>query len=187
MSLDLFKEKLIIEALWNEIIFLKYKSKIKIDEKKLKKEIFNNKKKETTSYDLSEIVFNLEKNEQLAKKTKLIENEIVEKGFENTALLYSISSTSSLGGKLGWISAVSLNKKLELEISKLKIGEQIKPFTIPGGFLILKLNNKKQTQKNVDLDQELKKIIKIKTNQQLNQFSNIYFNKLKKNLLIEKI
>ena len=88
---------------------------------------------------------------------------------------------------MGWISAVSLNKKLELEISKLKIGEQIKPFTIPGGFLILKLNNKKQTLKNVDLDQELKKIIKIKTNQQLNQFSNIYFNKLKKNLLIEKI
>ena len=39
----------------------------------------------------------------------------------------------------------------------------------------------------MNIDSELKKLIKIKTNQQLNQFSNIYFNKIKKDIKIEKI
>ena len=40
---------------------------------------------------------------------------------------------------------------------------------------------------SLDIDKELNKLIKLKTNQQLNRYSNIYFNKIKKNLKIEKI
>ena len=34
---------------------------------------------------------------------------------------------------------------------------------------------------------EVKKIIKKKTNQQLNRFSNIYFNKIKKDIIINEL
>ena len=42
-------------------------------------------------------------------------------------------------------------------------------------FLILKINEIRETEKNINLDEELKKLIKLKTNEQLNQFSNIIF------------
>ena len=182
-----FKKKIIIEALWNQLIYLKFKSKINIDKEKLKKEIIKNKTQKSTSFNLSEIVFNIEESEKLEKKYKKIKEDIKEKGFENSALIYSVSGTANLGGELGWINENSINKKLKILIKKLKIGDYTKPYVVPGGFLIIKLNNLKKIDKKINIEDELKKLVIIKTNQQLNQFSNIYFNKIKKNKKIEKI
>ena len=191
LDLNEFKKKLIIESLWNEIIYLKYKSKIKIDKNKIREEILTLKNKENLLYDLSEIVFNLNNNEKLDNKASLINKEILDKGFENTASIYSISSTSNLGGKLGWIKGKSLNKKLRKLISNLKVGEFTDPYVIPGGFLILKLNNIKKTKQETgiikNIDAEIDKVVKLKTNELLKQFSNIYFNRIKKDIIIEKI
>jgi peptidyl-prolyl cis-trans isomerase SurA len=41
--------------------------------------------------------------------------------------------------------------------------------------------------KKFDIDKEVKKIVKEKTNQQLNRFSNIYFNKVKKDIVINEL
>ena len=61
------------------------------------------------------------------------------------------------------------------------------PIVIPGGFLIIKLEDVKEQDKEINLEEEIKKQIVIKTNQQLNQFSNIYYNKIKKDIKIEKL
>ena len=182
-----FKKKIIIEALWNQLIYLKFKSKINIDKEKLKKEIIKNKTQKSTSFNLSEIVFNIEESEKLEKKYKKIKEDVKEKGIENSALIYSVSGTANLGGELGWINENSINKKLKILIKKLKIGDYTKPYVVPGGFLIIKLNNLKKIDKKINIEDELKKLVIIKTNQQLNQFSNIYFNKIKKDKKIEKI
>ena len=55
---------------------------------------------------------------------------------------------------------------------------------IPGGYLILKLW--KRTKKDIDIG-GIKRIIQIKTNEQLNQFSNIYLNKIKKDIVINEL
>ena len=182
-----FKKKIIIEALWNQLIYLKFKSKINIDKEKLKKEIIKNKTQKSTSFNLSEIVFNVEESEKLEKKYDEIKEDIKKKGFENSALIYSVSGTANLGGELGWVNENSINKKLRILIKKLKIGDYTKPYVVPGGFLIIKLNNSKKIDKKINIEDELKKLVIIKTNQQLNQFSNIYFNKIKKDKKIEKI
>ena len=57
---------------------------------------------------------------------------------------------------------------------------------IPGGYLILKVREKRVTEKDIKLEDELKKIIQIKTNEQLNQFSNIFLNKIKKDIIINE-
>ena len=44
----------------------------------------------------------------------------------------------------------------------------------------------KKLKKNINLDKEIEKIVKVKTNQQLNQFANIYFNKIKKDIKIDE-
>ena len=57
---------------------------------------------------------------------------------------------------------------------------------IPGGFIILKVEDKKITEIEINLEKEIEQISRKKTNEQLNQFSSIYFNKIKKNILINE-
>ena len=185
ISLEEFIEKITIEALWNQIIYEKYKTKIRIDKTKLEIEISS--KKNQSEFQLSEIVFNVDKKENLQKKINLIKTDIKNKGFENAALIHSISQSKNSGGSLGWINENSVNNNLKNVIQTLKIGQYSDPQIIPGGFLILKLNDIKNKKISVNMKKELNNLIKIKTNQQLNQFSNIHFNKIKKNISIEKI
>ena len=186
LELNEFKKKITIEALWNQIIISKFKSKINIEKEKIKDEIIKSNDK-ILSFDLSEIIFNINKNQILDKKFKDIKNDIKSHGFENAATMHSISETANLGGKLGWVNENSINKKLKKEIKNLNINEFTNPIVIPGGFLIIKLNKKKELEKKINLDEEIKKQIVIKTNQQLNQFSNMYYNKIKKDIKIEKL
>ena len=185
ISLEEFIEKITIEALWNQLIYEKYKTKIRIDKTKLEIEISS--KKNQSEFQLSEIVFNVDKKENLQKKVNLIKTDIKNKGFENAALIHSISQSKNSGGSLGWINENSVNNNLKNVIQTLKIGQYSDPQIIPGGFLILKLNDIKNKKISVNMKKELNNLIKIKTNQQLNQFSNIHFNKIKKNISIEKI
>ena len=115
-----------------------------------------------------------------------IKKSIVQNGFENTASIYSIVETSKTGGNLGWISENTINKDILKYISKLKIGEFTNPILIPSGFLILRVKNIKEIEKKIDIEKELNLRIRTMQNQQLNQYSNIYFKKIKKNILINE-
>ena len=187
ISFENFKNKIAIDSLWNEIIFFKFQKKIKIDKNNLRKQIIKKKDKEIKSYLLSEIVFNIDEQLSLENKYNQIIEDILEKGFDNAALIHSISNTSNSGGDLGWINENSLNSKLQKTISKLNIGEITEPIIIQGGFLILKLNDTKKIKNKINVEEELKKLVAKETNQQLNQFSNIYFNKVKKEIKINEI
>ena len=61
------------------------------------------------------------------------------------------------------------------------------PIKVPGGFLILKINDIREVENKLDIDKELDFAIKSKTNKQLDQFSNIYFNKISKDLIINEL
>ena len=179
------KNKLEIEALWNELILIKFSSKIQINENNLKEKINSNKY--IKSYLMSEIFFEVPKLKNLDNKFLEIKNAINSKGFEFAALKYSISSTSNLGGKLDWINGNSINKNIIKLIKNLNINDFTKPIAVPGGFIILQINDIKNTKIEVDLNNELKKLVAYEKNNQLNQYSKIYFNKIKKGLEINEL
>jgi len=180
------ENKLSINALWNQLIYEKFASKIKINNKEIRDNIIK-EGSFVKKFLLSEIVFDLNKNSNLEKKYSQIEESIKINGFENTALKYSISDSSNNGGRLDWISEVSLNKKFLNEINNLEIGNHTNPMVIPGGFIVIKLNDIKKDKKKINLEEEFKKVVKIKTNQQLNTLSNIYLKKILKNYKIENL
>ena len=66
------------------------------------------------SYNLSEIVFNVEINESLEEKVSKINDSIKEIGFENSANIYSVANTSNNGGLIGWVNEFKYLKKLVL-------------------------------------------------------------------------
>ena len=180
------KKKLEIEALWNELIILKFSSKVKIDEKKLKDEITKNNSF-LKSYLMSEISFEVSNIKDLENKFLEISNVINNKGFDFAALQHSSSPTSNLGGKLDWINENSLNDNIKKAIINLEINDFTKPIAVPGGFLILQINDIKNTKISIDIDAELKKLINFKKNNQLSQYSKIYFNKVKKDMEINEL
>jgi peptidyl-prolyl cis-trans isomerase SurA len=180
------KKKLEIEALWNELIIFKFSSKIKIDEKKLKDEIIKNNIF-LKSYLMSEISFEVSNIKNLENKFLEISNVINNKGFDFAALQYSSSPSSNLGGKLDWINENSLNDTIKGAIIDLKINDFTKPIAVPGGFLILQINDMKNIKIDIDIDNELEKLINFEKNNQLSQYSKIYFNKVKKDLKISEL
>jgi peptidyl-prolyl cis-trans isomerase SurA len=180
------KNKLEIEALWNELILIKFSSKVKINEKELKKRIENNNKF-LKSYLLSEIFFEVSNLKELDNKFKEISKVINNKGFDFAALKFSESSTSNLGGKLDWINENSLNKSIKAAINNLEINDFTKPINVPSGFLILQINDIKNTKIEIDVEKEFKKLKNYEKNNQLNQYSKIYFNKVKKDLEISEL
>ena len=182
LNIDKVKKKLTIDALWNELIIRKYRLKIEIDEKKLKSKIMNSAKKEITEYNLSEIIYEIEDKDNIEAKYQEIKESIVNVGFENSASIYSISDTAKIGGKLGWIQEKSLNQKILDKILRLDVSKISKPIILPNGILILRINEVKKIQNEVNFEQELKKMINYEKNRQLNQYSKIYFNKVKKNI-----
>ena len=187
LDINIVENKLKNEILWNQFIYKKFSSKINIDEENIKNEILNYSDKKIKKFLLSEIVFKIEQGENLENKFDKISNEIINKGFDNAASINSISDTSSIGGKIGWVNETSLNKEIKDELSNINIGEYTKPIFTSIGYIILKINDIQEYEQKIDLDNEMKELIKSKTNQQLNQFSNIYFNKIKKDIVINEL
>ena len=182
------EKKINIEAGWNDLVYIKFANRIKINELEMKNEIKKNilDRKEQNSYFISEILFTAENYEELQRKHKSIEKSILEIGFKNTANIHSVSNSAKLGGIVGWISESQLNETIQKEIINLKIDNYTKPITIPGGFLIIKLNDKKKEEINLNFDEELNKKVNSEKNSQLQNFSEIYFKKIKKNSTISE-
>ena len=157
---------------------------MKINRDEIKKSIL--KKGIQKEYLLSEIVFNIEDEEKLDTKVQNITKIIKDKNFAEAALNFSISDSSKNGGELGWIQESVLSDKIINEIRKTKIGDFTNSIIIPGGFIILNLENVREIKKDIDPDKEIKIIIEKKTNEQLKIFSNIYLNKLKKNIKLNE-
>jgi len=167
------------------MIYSKFSKNIKIDKKLILSDL--QKKSAQKEYLLSEILFNLNENEKLVQKFNFLKEEINKKNFSQTALEHSISESANKGGKLGWIKEASINVKIKKSLNQTEIDNYTSPIVIPGGFLILKLEDIRETNINYDLNDELQKIVKKQTNEQLNQFSNIYFRKVKKDVLINEL
>ena len=185
-SLNDIKQKLKIEIAWNELIYLKYKNQINIDKENLKIKINQLSDKTIKEYKLSEIVFMKRKNENLQDLISLIKSNIKEIGFNNTANIYSISESAKFGGNIGWIDENNLTDKLVGSLEKISIGQHTDVIQLGNNFIIIKIDEIKETNSPIDKNKELEKMIKFETNKQLNQFSRIFFDKSKINYNINE-
>ena len=185
-SLKEVKEKIKIELLWNELIYMRYGNQVKIDKNQLLKKINNFKNKTQKDFMLSEIVFQKKKDENLEKLGSQINSSINEIGFSNTANIYSISQSSKIGGKLGWVNENNLSEILLKKLTSLNIGDHTGIIQIGNNYLILKIDEIRLNEIKINKEKELEKMIKFETNKQLNQYSRIYFDRSRINYSINE-
>ena len=182
------RKKLKMEAFWNQLVYKKYFKNIKIDKKVMKKRILDEFKNTEKKYEfnLSEIVFEEKINENYETTIKKVNESIKNIGFENTANILSIANTSKNGGLIGWINEIQISGKLKNLVKKLKVNQVSEPIKIANGYLLIKLNNKKEINQKIDIEKELKNLVDYETNKQLNNFSIIYYKRLKQNIKINE-
>ena len=175
-------EKMKYESLWNELIFRKFNSLVKLNKNKLRTDlelkIKNNKKYE---YNLSELLFELNKTEKVYKTYEDIIDYVKLNNFKSAAFKYSIANSSKSGGEIGWVKETLLSKDLNNKLKKLKKNEITEPIKYPNGYLILKINDKREMKQIVNFDEEFKDLVNFEKNKQLNQFSILFYKKLKQN------
>ena len=184
-----FKKKLLIENYWNQLIFDKYINLIKIDQNKINIQLEKIIKSNTSllSFNLSEIVI-LEKNEEeFKKKFEEILVSIKDRGFEESAVLYSISESASSGGVIGWVNETQISEIIFNEIKNLEIGNFSKPIQTSSGKIILKVNDKKNISKNLDIENEKEKLIEFEKNRLLKQFSILYYKEIENKIYAKKL
>ena len=188
LKLKNVKDKIQIQLLWKSLIGEKYSDQMNINEEKLKKKIEENSdaKEFDTEYELSEIIFQINDTVELSNQINLIQEDIKKQGFKNAATIHSISDSSKFGGNIGLVNESKLSKEIANAIVNLEIGEISLPIKIANGFLLLKIDNKKQKQIQINKKQLLEQAINFETNKQYNQFSIIYFNKIKLNSIISE-
>lgn len=185
LSIDDIEKRVKIEVLWNQLIAAKYKDKVNVNEKqlmsKIKKENLQNKT--MIEYDLSEIVFQANNKEEYLSKTEEIKTSIATIGFSNTANKFSTADTAKLGGSIGKINENQLSKVIRETLTNIEINEFTKPINVGSGFMILFINEKNIINKKIDENLMLKKMVAFERNKQFENYSQIYFNKVKINTL----
>ena len=188
LELDVVKKKIEIELLWNNLVGAKYKNQINVNKETLKKRIVENfsVNELVLEYELSEIIFQTKSESEMKNKIDTIKKEISNQGFKNAANLHSISETSKFGGDLGWISEKQLSEKIINTLKNLSVNDVTDPIKITNGFMILKINNIREKKIENDQEKLLQELIISETNRKYNQFSIIYYNKLKLNTEISE-
>ena len=186
ISINDIIEKIKIENDWKAIIYQKYINKIEIDKKKIRNKISEFKKKTfQVDFNLSEILFQIQNNNTLEQTYEEILQSINDIGFENTANIFSIADSSNTGGKIGWIKESNLSKVIEKNLIGVEVNKYTKPIKLGNNFLILKVNDLRNINIEIDEEEEMEKLIFIETSAKLERFSNIYYNKIKLNTTIQ--
>ena len=186
-SIDDLKKKIEIENEWKNMIYSKYKNSVNIDKEDLNLKIKNfNKNNFIFEYNLSEIVFTIKNNVNYENDLQKIEDSINNNGFENTANLFSISDSSKLGGKIGWVAKKNLSSQIITKLENLNENQYTPPIKVGNNILILKVNKTRKQPNKIDKQAELDKMIIIETTNQLEKFSNIFYNKIKLNAKISE-
>tara|TARA_B100000900_G_scaffold412602_1_gene434740 strand:+ start:290 stop:1225 length:936 start_codon:yes stop_codon:yes gene_type:complete len=187
LSIEDIKRKIEIENEWKNLIYSKYIKTVKIDKERLINKIEkNSKEKFLVEYNLSEIVFTKKNDLTLNELSKRIQESIEKNGFDNTANLYSISDSSKVGGKIGWVRKNILSDQIIEKLENLKMDDYSSPLQINNNFFIFKVNEIRKVKVEINKKKELDKMILIETSRQLEKFSNIFYNKIKLNSKISE-
>ena len=187
ISFELFLDEIDTDFRWQKLIYALYSKKINIDEKTVNKEIKKiiEEKSSVDEFELSEIEINIG-SENVEKTIEEISEKINKIGFENTALNFSISSTSSQKGYLGWVNAEALSEEIYQLLSKIKPGEVSEPIRKQNNILFLKILDKRVVKsKELNMEKLKNDVISQKRTDLFNLYSQSRLSKLKNSSYIK--
>ena len=189
ISFDLYSEEIKIDLAWQSLIYELNKNSLSVDEKQIIQELNEiiKNKRDLEEYELAEIVVDKIYDSNQESILTEISDYIRQFNFEEAALKYSISSSASEGGNIGWVGSTSLSNQLKNVLNKLSLGETSSPIINVDQIIFIKLLNKRKTKANLNLEAEQIKnsLINKRKNELLNLYSNNHLSKKRNNTIIK--
>ena len=71
------------------------------------------------------------------------------------------------GGEIGWVKETLLSDKLNKILVRMKRGQITKPIKYPNGYLLIKINDKKDLKEKINIENELKELIQYESGSNL--------------------
>ena len=179
INLSMVEKKIAIEIAWNDYIVQRFNNAVLVDETKIRNKINQiSTKNSVENLLLYEIIFTINENENLEAKLYKIKESIENIGFEETAKIYSVSESKKNGGKIGWVYKTQLSNKISKQIKNLNVGEFTDAITVPGGFILIKLSDKKNQLLEIDKEEQFKKALNFERNRQLTMYSTLHYKRV---------
>ena len=183
IDLSILENRIETELKWNGLIFNLYKNRVNINLDVINEQLKTIKDQNfIEEYLLYEILIESVEKEKLQEKINAITNEINNNGFEKTAIKYSQAESSTRGGKLGWVKETMISNRFKKTLKKTKVGNITKPFLMPEGALLLKLEEKRKIHNVINLEEAKNKLLQSEKKRKLDMFALSHFNKIRKTI-----
>jgi len=174
-----------LELLWNGLMFELYKNRLSINIDEIDEQLKSIElEKQIKEYLLSEIIIKSVSKEKVESKIEEVKNKIEIEGFEKVARNISISETSTKGGDLGWISENIISEEFKSGIINTPVGNVTEPILLPAGILFLKVRDKRELKKFIDLEDAKNQLVNAEKTKILNMHSLSHYDKLKRSIAI---
>ena len=172
--------------LWNSLIYYMYKDRVSINLNEIDEQLkLNGVKKNYKEYLISEIIIKSVPKEELELKIEEIKKIISIEGFENTAMSLSISESAVNGGDLGWLNENAISQKFRSTILNTKVGEVSKPILLPEGILFYKVKNKREVEKETDINELKNRLVMAEKSKILNMYALSHYDNLRRSVAIK--
>jgi peptidyl-prolyl cis-trans isomerase SurA len=161
ISYNAMMEQIKAQLTWNQVIARKVRPQISVTSKEVDEKLeYISKQQDKEEVDISEILL-IADTTQDSQKVKDAADKLVKQlrsggDFYKIAKQFSKAASAESGGSVGWLQASQLPKDISKVIKSLDIGEVSDAIQIPGGYTILKLNDKR------DLEAEDKLLIALR-------------------------
>ena len=174
-----------LELLWNGLMFELYKNRLSINIDEIDEQLKSIElEKKIKEYLLSEIIIKSVSKEKVESKIEEVKNKIKIEGFEKVARNISISETSTKGGDLGWISENIISEEFKSGIINTPVGNVTEPILLPAGILFLKVRDKRELKKFINLEDAKNQLVNAEKTKILNMHSLSHYDKLKRSIAI---
>jgi len=181
------------QVIWREVVQSRYRNRIEPGEAEIDAEIALLAAQQNQSFNLSEIALPFDADgrgeaETRALAARLYDDLLRGASFDQAVRAHSRSDTAGRGGDVGWVPASTLPPELVSALAALEPGEVTPPLRVQGGFAILRLDGRRQTDEaTVDpQDPDLRERVRRQlVNQRIELLAQGLIQELRRDALIE--
>jgi peptidyl-prolyl cis-trans isomerase SurA len=185
LDFTLVETQIKTELLWNSLIFQLYKNRLSVNAEEIDEKLkLIQEEKNLKEYLVSEILLKPIEDQNFDTQINKIMNKIQTEGFGIAAKSFSVSSSGSNGGDLGWIHENSIAEKVKTLIVETGVGKVSKPLVLVNGVLIFKVREERIVNANITLEDRKNQLVNYEKQKILNIHGLSHYDQIKRSVSI---
>ena len=112
-----------------------------------------------------------------------VKEKIKNDGFSDVAMNLSISTTAINGGDLGWLNENQIPEKIKTIVMTTPVGNITEPIHLPNGILLLKIRDRRKSQKK-SIEETKDELVNLEKTKILSMYSLSHYDSLRRSVAV---